>query len=282
MKRLYHLFIYSNCYTVVVIAALIVSSNYLYYSSFVLHIADWFILSGTLFLYTLHRLYALYKKPNSSIHRLQKAAEIKNSIIVLCGIGLATSIITGFYLTKEEVAKMIPVIVLGALYSFPVFKVFNLPALREIPILKPFIIALTVAYATTFALLPVNAAVLSLFILRFLFLSAVTLPFDIRDITIDKNEKIKTPAVLLGVQKTKNTALLFNAVFTGVNITVYLFTDLYSFSVLIAFWLSEFYTSYYIYKINKHQNDSYYTYHFEGGIILQSILVIAADLFVRF
>jgi 4-hydroxybenzoate polyprenyltransferase len=156
--------------------------------------------------------------------------------------------------------------------------------LRNIPGLKQFLITLVWTMSTV--LLPILEAqahhltALSmrdttiLVAERFLFIAALTIPFDIRDLFEDKSSGLKTVPVIWGEKK----ALLFcQALLVCYIILLLLFRDngfnpdfwALTITVLLTGWL--------IFKSKWQKNEYYYFFFVDGVLILQYIVLLAVN-----
>jgi 4-hydroxybenzoate polyprenyltransferase len=116
-----------------------------------------------------------------------------------------------FSLPSILIYCLLPLGILSIAYSYPIFPFWpQIFPLKRIPYLKIFLIAF--AFSSVTVLLPIISAkgllsiassdVLLFFGERMLFILAITLPFDIRDLDQDITEGVKTIPALIGVRKT--------------------------------------------------------------------------------
>lgn len=141
--------------------------------------------------------------------------------------------------------------------------------LRSIPVLKLFLIAYV--WACVSSLLPaigagdiVKARSWLVFITHFLFILAITLPFDIRDFREDRKNYLMTVPNLLGLRVTKFISIISLIAFT---IMIVLLTK-----TLWIVFLS-FIVGYLIIKSNPYKKDYYFTLYIDATIILYFIIV---------
>ena len=175
--------------------------------------------------------------------------------------------------------------VLSFAYGLPLFAVGDSKfGLRNIPGLKIFLI--TLVWTMSCVLLPILEAqarqmvTLSLYdttifmAKEFLFIGALAIPFDIRDIFEDKQSGLKTIAVAWGE---KNAYFFCEALLLGY-IALLLFFRVDGFgadfwalivSVVIAGWL--------ILRSKWEKNEYYYFFFLDGILILQYIFVIGLN-----
>jgi 4-hydroxybenzoate polyprenyltransferase len=171
--------------------------------------------------------------------------------------------------------------VLSFAYGLPLFAMGDRKfGLRNIPGLKLFLITLVWTMSTV--LLPileaqaVHSTLISLrdttilIAKRFLFIGALAIPFDIRDLFEDRQFGLKTIAVAWGE---KNAYLFCQFLLAGYIVLLFLFrngfnTDFWalSASVILTGWL--------IFKAKWEKDEHYYFFYLDGILILQYVLVI--------
>lgn len=239
------------------------------------------IFFSTLFDYNLHRLITVLTNKealNSAKHRW-----VKNNL-ALFYILVATSVTgflwTVFYADIKVLVTLAPIAMITFFYSVPVYKSSkSIFRLREIPCLKIFLISFV--WSATTILLPVMRVaglyskehVLWMVAERFLFVFAITIPFDIRDMKADAKQGLITIPLLLG----KTTALIIaNAVlFLFLVISVEHYKNTATAWLIYPLALSAATT--FIFLNNK-KLQSKFLYHYcilDGTLLLQGILVLA-------
>ncbi len=123
--------------------------------------------------------------------------------------GLIT-LVSLFYINIAIIYLLIPLAFLSIFYVFPVFPwQEKIVAVRNIPFVKIFIIALVWSFVTV--ALPyfneygfgkmLEPIFLQTLLKQFLFIFAITIPFDIRDLRFDLKAHIKTIPSYLGVKR---------------------------------------------------------------------------------
>ena len=158
-------------------------------------------------------------------------------------------------------------------YVLPIWKGYRL---RDVPFVKIFMVAVVWSYVTV--ILPAGEAGLGLAewgwmaLERMIFIFAITLPFDLRDIAFDKAQGVSTFATRLGVKGTLflSLGLLFVwMVMVGV---------LYVGWWWIAFAAAGIGTIVLVYLSPRFLNDDwYFTGWLDGTMLLQPVLVIGVD-----
>lgn len=165
---------------------------------------------------------------------------------VICAIISAVLIIYNH--NEKRLIKWAIIVILGLLYDSKFLKYF----IREIPLFKIFYVGLTWALINSWLILPEFH--LEIFWISWIFITALVLPFDIRDM---QSDTIVTFPRLIGIQNTKYLAYIL--VFISLMIAIfYLKTD-YS----IAFYLTSVITFILIYFSETTNTDSYFSFWVE-------------------
>ena len=165
---------------------------------------------------------------------------------MISGIISATLIIYNH--NDDRLLKWFIIVVLGLLYDSKFLKYF----VRNIPLFKIFYVGLTWALINSWLILPEFNA--DFFWISWLFITALVLPFDIRDM---KSDTIITFPRLIGIQNTKYLAYVL--VFISLMIAIFYLKIDYSF----AFLLSSVFTFILIYYSQNSNRDSYFSFWVE-------------------
>jgi 4-hydroxybenzoate polyprenyltransferase len=173
--------------------------------------------------------------------------------------------------------------ILSFLYGIPLFSLGGLKfGLRNIPGLKPFLI--TLVWTMSCVLLPVleaqdlHTADISmrdttiLIAKRFLFVAALTVPFDIRDLFQDKQFGLKTIPVAWGE---KNAYLFCQVLLAGYIVLLFLFHNNGFNSDFWALTSVAFLTGWLIFKSKWEKDEYYYFFYLDGVLILQYVVLIS-------
>lgn len=177
--------------------------------------------------------------------------------------------------------------VLSVGYGLPMFSVGNQRfGLRNIPGLKLLLIGIT--WALSIVLLPIfeaehcyqikipDADILLLSTKRFLFITAMAIPFDIRDLFQDRKLGLKTIPVVFGE---KNAYLLCQLLLIIYLILLFLFREhgfdrnffALTITIILAGWL--------IFRSKFKKNEYYYFFYLDGILILQWVLMVVFKFF---
>lgn len=165
---------------------------------------------------------------------------------VIAGIICALLIIYNH--NEMRLIKWCIIVVLGLLYNSLFLDVY----IRKIPLLKVFYVGLVWALASCWLTLPDFN--ISIFLISFFFITALVLPFDIRDM---KSDTVHTFPKLIGVQNTKYIAYLL--VFVSTILAIFSLDYDYS----RAFFLTSIVTYVLIYFSENTRDDSYFSFGIE-------------------
>jgi len=179
---------------------------------------------ATLFLYCFHRINKRKLiSPNELIEeRNDWVNNHKTLYLFLIGISTLMLLEELFFMPLRTWLVFIPVGALGLGYTFPIIPTTKgWKRLRDIYWLKTFWIAFAFSWLTTF--LPavyrgslssmLKPEVLFIFIRGLLFLFAICIPFDIRDIEFDKQKGVTTLPVLFGAKNSVYIAVILLLLF---------------------------------------------------------------------
>ncbi len=236
------------------------------------------IFFATLFDYNLHRLVTVLTNKqalNGDKHKWLK--EYLSLFYVLVAFSVIGFLIAVCLAKKEVLITLSPFAFITIFYSLPIFKNQQyLFRLREIPFLKIFLIA--IVWSATTILLPIVQSgksyemlhVTLMLIERFLFVFAITIPFDIRDMNGDAQSGLKTIPLVVGVRQSmllSNTLIIF---FLGLTAWHYHTSH---FFVLPAFILSAISTLYFLNDKTLQKKAFYHYGILDGTMLFQGILV---------
>ncbi|MES2655307.1 MAG: UbiA family prenyltransferase [Bacteroidota bacterium] len=237
------------------------------------------IFFATLFEYNLHRLITVIT--NKEVLQDPKHKWVNNNlpafyfIVAVSVIGFVIAVL----LAKNTVLiTLIPIALITLFYSTPLTnKSKGLFRLRQIPFLKIFLIAFV--WSTITILLPVihsgisilHTHVLSMLVERFLFVFAITLPFDVRDIDADKQEGLQTIPLHIGENNTMRLANFSLGLCFGICLIHYSYTQ--QWFIIPAICISVI-STFIFFKIKYLKTLPLYHYGIlDGTMLLQGLLV---------
>lgn len=238
------------------------------------------IFFSTLAVYNFHRifrLHRLYSGPRTA--RQQWIIDHARSLWL---ITIASGAIVAYWAwtlySEALLISAFPAILVAILYVIPIYAKGGLVfRLRDLPFLKLFLVAFTWAYVThVFPLVVENRnfdflaspGFIFMFGQRLLFIFAITVPFDFRDLQIDLANGVKTFANTLGVEHAKKISLLCLALFALLAMLSFQLGD-YRLVEMNALVLSAIFSGLLIQMANEHQSEWFFVFLLEGTMIDQ-------------
>lgn len=236
---------------------------------------------STLALYNFSILLAKPKHPeNSPFKRVRWIFSHYRLMISITLIAVLLCLILVTFLSLQTQILLFFLGLLSVAYSLPIFSIHdNKFGIRNIPGLKLFLIALV--WSLSCVLLPILELessqafttsarhTLLLIAKRFLFIAAITVPFDIRDLFQDRNSSLKTIPVMLGE---RNAYLICQGLLIAYLLLLFLFTTAFDRN-FFALMLTIILTGWLIFKSNWKRNEYYYFLYLDGTMILQVLLL---------
>jgi len=206
---------------------------------------------------------------------------------ICVAVGIVATGISVLFLKTKDLWYLIPMGLVTMAYSLPLFRIRNrLRALRDIMYVKIITVALIWAGSTT--ILPYlddgNHSVrylLLLFAERFLFVYAITLPFEIRDRHGELAIGNRTIPVVYGVAKSKMlgyTILALYCIVVLVREFGYSHSPVDSMKHFIALFISAVSAALLLFQTNDSKSPWHYKFLIDGTMIEQFFLLI----FVQF
>jgi hypothetical protein len=181
---------------------------------------------------------------------------------VITGIISAALII--FNHNEIRLVKWCIIVVLGLLYNSFFLETY----IRKIPLLKVFYVGFVWALVNSWLTLPEFN--FPIFFISFFFITALVLPFDIRDM---KNDTVQTFPKLIGVQNTKYIAYVL--VFISAILSVFYLKMQFS----ISFFLTSIFTFILIYFSESKRDDVYFSFGVETCSVLPFLFLIIMEYF---
>ncbi|AFM05460.1 UbiA prenyltransferase family protein [Bernardetia litoralis DSM 6794] len=202
----------------------------------------WILFFGTLVTYNL----CVFYTAGTASKKFEFIYKKRNSLKIIFFLSLILLIPAPFFLTLNQFWFLVHLAVISIFYTVPIHielpsddileeeingkqktkkstkkNYFAVPAWRNIPYLKIFLIAYVWASATVIFpmlhehLIIQNPKTIALFFERLFFTLAITVPFDIRDKEGDKRVGLNTLVSLLSVQKSKILAIFLLLICTA-------------------------------------------------------------------
>lgn len=227
---------------------------------------------ATWLVYNLHRLakheYIFYRNQK---HYPQPLFSIYGNVLITAATLIGITFLGVQLISPKTLLSTSPLIILALLYSAKILKINKKTvAIRELPFAKIFLIAFSWAFITYS--LPVHLQsqkpLLELldthFLMRFIFIFSITIPFDIRDLKYDTDEQKTIPSVI----GTQNALHLSRFLFFGF-LLISLWVDYQLFFCLLP--LSIF--ALYLISICKNKGDLFFTGLMDGLILLKGLSI---------
>lgn len=268
MKKLLEGLLYSNVF-IALCAAAITAVNQIWYGYTPSDIYyTGFVFFGTSILYGLHRLIGVRRMSNP-IGRFAIVERLQPSIVLVTGLSGLGAIICVTQMHYSVWIQLIPAIVLCLLYVLPLFP--GKKRLRDFPFIKLFVLSAIWAYLTAY--MPMIQKVhpdyldYGLVFERFVFILAITIPFDIRDIGIDREQGVATLSTFLGVKGSKiiSQIALFAGVMSLVSVSLEQSVFIDSAIACVPGYLAAYLL---IAFSNENRSDTYFLLGLDGTMIL--------------
>ena len=280
LKRLFNDFIFGNLFIALCAMGMVFSTFLMNGLPISLTPFTIFITMATYLLYNFHRF-----SFRINIYD-DKKIKIFNNEIILSSIEktfyiIASSVLIGslFFLKQQIFLILLPLVLLTLSYIFPFIKLNNrLITIGEIPLVKTPVLALVWGISTTvIPLMEQNINLSSSFIglqvlSRTLFVFALCIPFEIRDIIKDKSKNIRTLPVIHGIIVTKIIGVLI----VVLEIFMHHLMPVISSSSVIALDISSLVALLWIIQRNQINGVYFYKFLVDGTMLVRFIFLFIA------
>lgn len=180
--------------------------------------------------------------------KYQKTKHFFKILIINVIAGLISALLIIYNHNEIRLIKWFIIVILGLLYN----SFFLDTYIRKIPLLKVFYVGLVWALMNCWLTLPEFS--IPIFLISFFFITALVLPFDIRDMKVDT---VKTFPTIIGVQNTKYIA------YALIFISIILAAQYLTFNDALSFFLSAIISYILIYFSENERDDTYYSFGVE-------------------
>lgn len=236
------------------------------------------IFCATLVVYNLDRLSTVSKEDDVDATERHRWIDRHRRLLVGLGTVAAAGVVGAlFFVAREVLYALVPLGVASLGYSLPVIWGRSGPyRLKDIAGLKIFLIAFVWTGATAFLPAveiyddPFRPEVAALCLERALFIFAITLPFDIRDMTRDRAAEIWTIPLVFGRARTRLLALVILGAFI---LSVVLHYGVSPTSPTLPLAVSAAITGWLLWRADRPHDELYYVGKLDGMMALQSALV---------
>jgi 4-hydroxybenzoate polyprenyltransferase len=235
---------------------------------------------ATIALYNFSMFMSKPAEPKKSpFRRVQWIHRNYRLMITLTLIAVLSLIVLTLFLSPASQVLLLFLGVIAVSYNLPLFSIGEQKfGLRNVPGLKLFLISLI--WSLSCVLLPIvelsgSGNMISahdtiiLIAKRFLFIAAITVPFDIRDLFQDRTYNLKTIPVVLGERK---SYLVCQGLLLAYLILLFLFTRTFD-AQFFALMLTILLTGWLIFKSEWKRNEYFYFLFLDGTMILQFLML---------
>jgi 4-hydroxybenzoate polyprenyltransferase len=231
---------------------------------------------ATLFVYNFQRIFYIPQE-NTTLHSVRRTWIFRNrtTIKTLACIGFAGIVITFFYVDAHIVFYLSPLLALSLAYFAPFIKIrknafFKLLTLVTVWTMATAVVPILLTHESL--LDPKNGLHL---LIRFCFMTAICIPFDIRDLKIDEADNISTIPRILGENLTRLLALAFMIIYSVLIILVYHLNHLPT-AVFVMLLLSAVLNTLLVVMSSSKRSEYFFVAGIDGTMILQGALLIGA------
>tara|TARA_B100000795_G_scaffold58127_1_gene38640 strand:+ start:3061 stop:3942 length:882 start_codon:yes stop_codon:yes gene_type:complete len=234
-----------------------------------------FVFFSTLFTYNfirLARVQHMIKEGDSTRHK-----NIFRFRAFLWFFSIISAIAAFIFFLRVDESIYYPLLFMGLIsiaYSLPVYKKQGIwLRLRDMPFIKIFIIAFVWAIVTSLFPMQVSDVPINWLVVieRFLFVFAITIPFDIRDLRFDA-ENLNTIPQVFGIKKARYIGLVAIVIAEALLFYNYFFFGMYSLFSALAIYISYELSAVLVYKSHPSLTERYFTLGVEGTSILLGLL----------
>ncbi len=206
VQILFKFYVYSNLHVSLAVASLVLVNGTVFHKNVGKEAV--FLSCATFVAYHFIRYFNRFRYGKE--HLLDRFSnQYKKVLMTLVLIACFIEIGLLFFLKTVQLLKLIPFGCITILYACHFFKIRGVRySLRYLSILKIFLIGWVWAGVTVFFITDFNVTSGLYFLELMLFVIALTIPFDIRDVDFDKG-RVKTLPIYLGILNTKYLAGVF-------------------------------------------------------------------------
>lgn len=284
-KSVIRFLVYSNIFIAVCTAAYTAKTSLLLYGNNGNIHVNILVFCATLSFYCFHRINKkkfLIPGENKTERHSWMIAH-KGIYFVLVAVSSAIAVIELFYMPLRTWLVFIPVGLITIGYTFPVVPAGKTwKRLRDIYWLKTFWVSLAFSLLTT--LLPVVFAetslsvfkpeILFVFVRSFLFIFAVCIPFDIRDMEFDRLKGISTLPVRVGDKTSVYIAITLLLIFIALVCIEFLYFS-FTVSAAAALFVSAVITILSLLPAKPERPALFFPLLFDGSMLAQWMLIVA-------
>lgn len=272
---------YTHLWIALCAAGMVLQTSFLLSGSWIITPLVFVTFGGTLFIYAIHRLVGLAKLKDANVSLNPRYLIINRDQQIVLGVGILGAGLAGYYFFQLQLATQLWMTIPGVIslaYVLPFFS--GKRRLRDIGMIKIFLIAFT--YAILCVLLvhveegySFDKHTCLLLIEKALFIFAITIPFDVRDLEVDKISGTTTLPKRLGWRPAVKLAQLCTIICAGI---VCLNTIYDAPSGTMTMIVSYFLTYLMLRFTHTSRKDLFYSFGIDGTMILQTTLLYCSSL----
>ncbi|OFY86900.1 MAG: hypothetical protein A3F72_00645 [Bacteroidetes bacterium RIFCSPLOWO2_12_FULL_35_15] len=246
------------------------------------HLVNYSILAffSTLFVYNLQRIF--YKpQQDKSLHSIRRKWIFENQFTIksLALIGFSGVSISFFFNDLKIIFYLSPLLILSLAYFLPAIK------LRKSPWFK--LLTLVLVWTMVTAVVPILLDASAIFtqhnllhiLVRFIFMLAICIPFDVRDLLVDAADRVSTIPHLMGETKTRwfaNTCMFIYILL----IILEFISGMFNLNIFYALLISALINTVIVFRSNSKRSEYFYVAGIDGTMILQGVLLMIADFYL--
>lgn len=212
------------------------------------------------------------------MHSVRRKWIFKNQPAIkwLSIIGFSGTILFFFFIGNKIILYLSPLLILTLAYFLPFIK------LRKSPWFK--LLTLTIVWTMVTAVVPMllvneelfsSTGILHIFV-RFTFMIAICIPFDIRDLEIDKADNISTLPHMMGENTTRIMAFVFMIIYCTLIILEF-YMNMFGQEVFIGLIVSAVINAVLVLMSSSKRNEYFYVAGLDGTMILQGVLLLISE-----
>jgi 4-hydroxybenzoate polyprenyltransferase len=249
------------------------------------------IFNATVFIYNYHRLFrkkVIYEKVRSERHEWilmhEKELQILALITLISAIGFFVP-----YMNIRLFLRFSPFLALALFYVIPIWKRRGKwLRVRDIPFIKIFLVAAVWSFVTV--VLPFladdpewlpNVEIWHTIVQRFIYIFAITVPFDIRDLKLDKASGLTTFAGRFGVSNAKRISEVLLLIVAIICLSA-AHLGFYTYGNALGMLLSCSVTGLLISRIDENSSEWIYAGLLDGTMLDQFLWVLILGSFLVF
>lgn len=273
MQKIFNVYLYTSLHIALCAAGLYVFSAYVFAEAVNVYYTA-FLINGTIIIYNLHRLSTpLLSTGETSSSRFLNYRKLSPLMMILIIVGAVIAVYSYYHLPHYEQLGLLVGVGLSAAYSLPIFT--DRKKLRDFPYIKIFVIAFVWVYLTL--ILPFfysasHVLLIWLSIERLLFFMAITIPFDIRDYSIDQSTSLGTIPSLIGVSRARKLSVVL-LVSGMIIVSGLMILGVITWQVAVALLLTQMISVSLVLRAHENDSDYLFTFWLDGAIILPLLIL---------